>query len=199
MSNPALTLTDQEPVTLRVGDYELVISVRRVGGTSAGTEEFELVAPSTSPSIAPESFAGELTLAKQDQVLAATSVAQLERLELPFLNLFAERLRPVHGVWTPKARVIRAFRAGIAAHRRLQGVYCEFSSIDIPFRNSVYICLRGGADPEPFWTTSYNTYINRVRGSHSDFHGDSVSHAFPSRTEAEAYLAGSLQPWPQQL
>lgn len=203
-SEPAGT---EHSVTVRLGDLELTITARRVqpAGSSSSDGGFELVsataveAPEASVSTpSPEAFAGEVTLAVQERVLAATAVAQLESLVLPFLSFFSARLRPVHSIWTPRARIARAFRAGVSAQRRLSGIYCDSSALGLPLRNTIYICLRGGDNPEPFWTTSYSVYVGRVRGDRADFHQDSVSQAFPSRAEVEAYLVGACQPWPAQ-
>ena len=195
----------EHSVTVRLGDLELTITARRVpaAGPSSDDGGFELVSasaaevtegPESTPP--PEAFAGEVTFALQERALAAVTIHQLENFGAPFLSFFSDRLRPIHPTWTPRARIARAFRAGVAAQRRLSGVFCESASLALPLRNSIYICLRGGDNPEPFWTTSYTLYIGRVRGARSDFHRDSVSHAFPSKAEGEAYLVGACQPWP---
>ena len=70
----------------------------------------------------------------------------------------------------------------------------------IPFRNSIYICLRtSGNCTVGFWTASYAVYWARVRSNvANEFHPDSISHAFASRAEAEAYLRGARRIWPPQ-
>lgn len=62
MSVAPVALTDQQPVTLRLGDFELVISARRIGTAAAGNEGFELVQSSSPAYPSPESFGSELTL-----------------------------------------------------------------------------------------------------------------------------------------
>eukprot|EP00438_Fugacium_kawagutii_P019282 Skav217185 [mRNA] locus=scaffold557:16283:18744:+ [translate_table: standard] len=152
MSTPGPSGTEHS-VTVRLGDLELTITARRVqpAGSSSDDGGFELVSataaevverPASTPS--PEAFAGEVTFALQERVLAATTIPQLENLGIPFLTFFADRLRPVHQTWTPRARIARAFRAGIAAQRRLSGAFCDSTALPLPLKNSVYICLRGG-------------------------------------------------------
>ena len=49
------------------------------------------------------------------------------------------------------------------------------------------------------WTDDYITYRDQVQGRGGDLHGDSVSHAFASRAEAEAYIIGAQTAWPPML
>lgn len=126
------------------------------------------------------------------------SVPVTAALPLPFVGFLVTRLRSNDPVWGPQARIGRAFRAGVAARRRLDGIFCEVASATIPFRNSYCVCLRGPGGQPGFWTGNYSTYIERV-GSQSGFHEDSSSLPFPTQVEIEAYLVGTRRPWPQRV
>lgn len=105
--------------------------------------------------------------------------------------------------WTPSARIARAFAAGLAAEKRLEGIVHPHAAPGTPCRNSIYIALRAPFRPEGFWTPNYPTYIRLVeprdRTDRSDFDSGSVSHAFATRAEADAYLLGAARAWPPAL
>ncbi len=138
----------------------------------------------------------------EEQAILAVTPQQCAALELGFLAHLVARLRgqPSSG-WTPQARIGRAFRAGVLAGRRLRGEIRSERSPSLPvLRNSFYICLRGGYVEEPFWTSSYPTYVARVREREVDrFADESVSHAFPTQAESTAFLAGARSGWPREV
>lgn len=205
-----------ESVIVQIGGLELTISARRVGSQSSDSNGASSSTPATATvegNSAPtsETLAGfsdpfSITRAIEDEVIAAETPAALTAINLPFLTYLERRLKDcfADGVitWSAKARVVRAFRAGCLAFRRLTGEIAPETSPGVPLRNSFYICLREpGNDLRGFWTTSYSKYWNRLRAetnSH-EFHPDSLSHAFPSRSEAEAYLLGARRRWPPAL
>lgn len=191
-----------ESVTLRLANLEISISVRQIEGTPSLSTDFEVV--STAAEAAPADLVDSvvdpygITLDLEHRAIRAHSASELAGLRLTFLSHLAAKLRGQHRDWTPWARIGRAFRAGIIARRRLDGVFLEEASTNIPFRNTYYVVLRGRGNSHGFWTTSYEIYLTGVReigGSHS-FHPDTISHAFASHAEAEAYLAGARRPWP---
>lgn len=118
------------------------------------------------------------------------------RLTCPFWHLVG-RLRGSQGSWTPSARIARAFAAGLAAKKRLEGIVHPHAAPGTPCRNSIYIALRAPFRPEGFWTPNYPTYIRLVEPR--DFDSGSVSHAFATRAEADAYLLGAARAWPPAL
>lgn len=194
-----------ESVTLRLANLEITITARVTGGeVSSIAGGFELVSEPHTPAgrgLSGSSSHPDFDRALENRALSATTIRSLESLPLHFLDTFIGRLRPSGSEWTPKARLARAFQCGVAAGRRLAGEYSEFAAQSIPLRNTVYVVLRA-PELEPFWTASYSVYISAVgsrdpRGG-SDFHRDSVSHAFPSKAEAEGYCVGARQPWPQE-
>ena len=197
-----------ESVTLRLANLEITVSVRSVG-ESSGSEQahprLEVVSRGPAPNTAAPGafveaeegllpFSAELEAA----AFAARTPADLLALDLAFLNHLVPRLRGTDPVWNPRARIARAFHCGVVAGRRLGGEIVEGASPGLPFRNSFYICLRGPGNSVGFWTADFGKYINRVGTGRNSFHPDSVSHAFPSRAEGEAYLAGARVQWPAE-
>lgn len=131
--------------------------------------------------------------------LLANGPTDYSALPLDFLDHLLGRLRSSHREWTGKARVGRAFKAGVAARLRLSGELTDARVEGIPFRNSYYICLQSEAYPEGFWTCNYGIYIRSVSTGSGDFEPISISHSFATRAESEAYLVGSGRPWPIHL
>ena len=186
---------------------QLEISVRvsvrpraTTGGDSA--EPSELVVE-TSPVSVPDSLVHDpysISVELENQVLAASTPTELGTLNLPFLTYLERQLRGDHQQWTPRARLGRAFRAGVAAFRRLNGILTEESSLATPYRNSIYIILRAPSLPSGGWTGNYSIFITNCGGSAQQaFHSVTVCHAFATRAEGEAYLAGSRRRWPSLL
>ncbi len=155
------------------------------------------VAPGADP-LTSDPFGISIEL--EDRVLAADSVSELAVLVLPFLTHLERQLRGGDSQWTPRARLARAFRAGVAAFRRLNGIITEESSLATPYRNSIYIILRAPSLPSGGWTGNYSIFINRCGGSgHHSFDSSTVCHAFATRAEGEAYLCGARRRWPSLL
>lgn len=196
-----------EEITLRLAGLEITLSVRRTGGegpSSSTAHGFEIVESSASGT---GSYTGEpievieispVSREFEERVLRASSAGELEQLPLPFLDHLLPRLRAAHTIWTPKARLARAFRCGIAARRRADGIYCEASALGIPFRNCFYICLKVPSGEPAFWTNDYQLYLSKVRGP-AGLHPDSVSQAFASHCEVQAFLVGAQKQWPRRL
>ena len=59
------------------------------------------------------------------QLFHTTSAAELDQALPPYLDQFCSHRDLLHAdlVWTPRARLARAYRAGLAAHRVLQGLF----------------------------------------------------------------------------
>ena len=103
--------------------------------------------------------------------------------------------------WHPRARIGRALRAGISAGRVLNGDFDKQArSLAFPFKNTIYICLRCIRSEEGWWTDSYLVYIRCIEIPEPAETGGiqpySVSHAFPTLSEGEAFLRGARRPWP---
>ena len=196
------TLDIVDSVTVQLAGLEISITARRLPGSvpvSIGAASSTPTTPGHLTGVPGGAPTFPLTLGRA--ALAARSAAELRALELPFLDYLRPRLRGASPEWTPQARLARAFAAGFAAALRLEGETHSHSSLATSFRNSFYIALRSPRHPEGFWTPNYAFYIAEVGpGSPaSDFHHTSVSHAFPTRSEAEAYLIGAQRPWPPSL
>ena len=180
------------------------VSVRPRSSTTgeASAEPSEVVVEASSAA-GPESSIYDpysISIELEDQVLAASTSTELGALNLPFLTHLERQLRGGHPQWTPRSRLARAFRAGVAAYRRLNGILAEESSLATPYRNSIYLILRSPSLPSGGWTADYSIFISNCGGSGQQaFHGITVCHAFATRAEAEAYLVGSRRRWPSLL
>ena len=158
---------------------------------SADADDFILVpGPESSPS----------ARASDEAFLAASTPRSLGSLGLGPAQALVGQLRGADSAWTPAARIARALRAGIGARRKLDGSeHYVNGSPALGLQNRIYICLRSAQHPQGFWTNSSQQYLEGVRCPSGDRFGTSVSHAFASRAESEAYLLGAGQRWPPQL
>ncbi|CAL1141466.1 unnamed protein product, partial [Cladocopium goreaui] len=133
------------------------------------------------------------------ELVGACTPEQLLDLDLSPLESWVPRLSAC-GEWSPLARLGRGLRAGVAARIRLSGestAVCESPRLAV--QNRTYVVLRAAPPHASGWTTSYNIYVSKVRGSAGErFHRDSVSHAFASRAEASAYVLGAGCSWPPE-
>ena len=197
--------SDVESVTVRLAGLDITLTARRIGETTSVGVSAEVEGAETEPTHSPwvdtsldDPF--QISVELEQAAISARGPAELSALSLPFLAYLVPRLRSTTSAWTPVARLHRAFRAGVIAHRRLNGEVLEESSEGIPLRNSFYICLRTpGNCTIGFWTVGYAIYWSRVRSNATnEFHPDSISHSFPSRAEAEAYLRGARRRWPPE-
>lgn len=199
--------SEAETVTVLLAGLEITLSARRVppgsvpsGSVSISNGEGYTIGASAR-SVSPDFFEYfAIPRALERAVIRAETVELLSELHLPSLVPLAARLRGEHTIWTPSLRLARAFRAGVIARQRLSGIVLNETSLDIPFRNTIYVALRGADSSPGFVTTSYSTFATRtglVQGGR--FHDSSICHGFPTRTEVEAYLCGSQRRWPQEL
>lgn len=162
--------TEVQELTFQFQHLEISVQVRirpRAGSTVSSTPSVE-VAARTSPGVEPEEVAvvEQVPISREleEQVLGASLAPDLAAVPLPFLRYLEDRLRGGDSQWTPRARLARAFRAGVAAHRRLIGEFCESSSPGIPYRNSIYIILRCPNHPHGIWTLTIHCSFQTVEG-----------------------------------
>ena len=196
MSEPHSDFVDE--LTVHFAGLEITITARRTAAepASSATHGFEIVEPGEAATgLGAES---QVTPELEERALQADSIQALNSLPLPFLDHLLPRFRASHTTWTPKTRLARAFRAGVASRRRLDGIFCEVSVPSVPFRNCFYVCLRAPGGEPPFWTNDYQIYFSKVRGP-VGFHRDSISHAFASHCEVQAFLVGARKQWPRKL
>lgn len=117
----------------------------------------------------------------------------------PYLSL--SRGLSTAGLWSPVARIARAYRAGVFAGARLRDErdYIR-ASPPLPLRNRLYIVLRCAVYPQGFYTDRFSTFEAYVwRNRRGQLEPHCICHGFPSRSEVEAYLAGAQVGWPQEL
>ncbi len=196
-----------ESITVRLAQLEITISVRPLEPSrSVGDFEVVTTASEVGSLLATAELPGsprvgaQFSVALEEQAIRACSPAALAALPLGFLQHLRNQLRGTHQEWDSLARVGRAFRAGIIARRRFDGELREEVSLDIPYRNSFYVALRARGGAGGFWTCQLAIYRSLVgnRNHPTGFDPESISHAFPSRAEAAAYLAGARKPWPRE-
>ena len=140
------------------------------------------------------------------QLIHATSAEELSELLPSFLIQFCDHpdLIPFVHIWTSRARLARAFRAGVSAHRVLQGLFdkqvCP-PGFSVRVRNQVYVVARCRQFPGGFLhqRVEYGIYCDQLVVDGSLEEG-SVSHAFPSLVEAEVFPRRcQFQRWPPEL
>ena len=204
-----------ESITLRLGNLELTLTARPIPGASGASSvgSFELVEHTSGAGVVERTLnhaSSRLSIEDQPDegdslrtlALQAEGPTALSQLPLNHLSYLLGKLRGADKLWTPAARIGRAFKAGCVSRIRLGGGLSSISSEGIPFRNSYYIVLRGADNSPGFWTNSYTTYITRIGvvvGGVHGLHPDSISHAWATHAESEAYLAGAGLPWPRKL
>ena len=203
---PSFSASDSvEEVTIWLGELTIDIKVSRAsstGGDSAQPSQPE-VAVSAGRGVP---LSGALLEVPSGVVAAALGAQTSEQFaELPLGDLWklANKLRGTDPSWTPRARIGRAFKAGAIAALRLEGQITELTVPSIPYKNSIYVILRGPHLPSGGWTPDFKKYLQAVQpdiqGRRNDFHPDSVPHAFATQAEAEAFLAGAGKQWPHLL
>ncbi len=202
---PSSTSDSVEEVTIRSGDLTIDIRVARAASTVGEASppvqpQVEVIGSQAASSTGAflEVPAGVIASA-----LSAQTSEQFSELPLGDVWKLANKLRGTDPSWTPRARIGRAFKAGAVAALRLEGQITELTVPSIPYKNSIYVVLRGPQLPQGGWTPDFKKYLRAVQpdfpGSRNDFHPDSVSHGFATQAEAEAFLAGAGKQWPHLL
>ena len=199
-----------EEVTVQLGNLEITLKVRQLGGrsTASSSAGFELVsagggsvAADLPIAASPTSEAAVATTSPslEERALLATGPASFAALPLDFLDHLKKRLSAADRSWVPAARIGRAYRAGLVARKHLDGEYCDLCSPSLPLKNTIYVVLRTPGFLTGFWTADFSVYQRLVINcpqTKNGFQPTSVSHAFPSRAEADAFLEGARCPWP---
>eukprot|EP00913_Durusdinium_trenchii_P020938 g19674.t1 len=158
-------------------------SATQAGRGSAQSETWELVTP-TSPAPWTEDWEAAL--------VAAVTPEAILQLDLSPVRHLLSRIRTTSNGWTPLARLGRALRAGIQARQKLDTGYSHpgsTSAVTLPTK--VYLVLQPAPGGQTGWTEDFHTFARQVREPNTNLHPHSVSHGFPSRAEADAYLLWS--------
>eukprot|EP00435_Cladocopium_sp_Y103_P076017 s103_g73.t1 len=104
----------------------------------------------------------ELDSAFERAILKVRTAEEIEALVPDFLLPLGNHnsLDSFHSSWNQAARIGRALRAVISAHRVLTGQFPkQAKSPSLPFRNEIYMCLRCIRSDEGWWTRSYNLFF----------------------------------------
>ena len=132
-------------------------------------------------------------------MLEASTASEILAVDLHCVEYLQRYLSAEVTGWTSLARLGRALRAGLAARNKLDGAGTFERSPDIGLSNRIYVILRGTPGAEPCIYHSARVYYQTVRLPRANqFHPRNVSHAFPSRVEAEAYVLGAQALWPPE-
>ena len=109
-------------------------------------------------------------------------------------------IQQLHPDWTPEARLTRALRAGVSALRVARGLFPkQAASPSLPFNNQIYVVVRSRQFPLGWFTWSYDLYARQILPD-GEFEEGSISHSFPSATEAEVFLRGcEFTRWPLEM
>ena len=207
MGQPSASSVDE--LTIALGDLEVTVRRRQGADRRASSPEdegFELVADvgSAEPDrsiLAPvDSGAATAEPDLEARILQASTAAQLGEFDIAALRPLVRRLRSANVEWTAQARIVRAFRAGLAAKNKLAGRWGVSAppSPEVPYAVRYYVVLRGRRGSAPFWTYNRQRFFEKVGAS--DGRGIAygvVCQGLPSQAEADAFLLGAEQPWPE--
>ena len=192
----------------------LTITVRSSGGAgapsttaspprgarpSSSSSDFSVVSESISARVPVAGPPAQLK--RWTFVLDITAPSALAELDLGRHWELARGLGADQG-WSARARVGRAFRAGVGALVVLEGLHrYQPSSPPLPtLRNRFYVCVRCSRYPDGFITQSATTFFRLVAGPNNQrFEESSISHAFPSWSEVGAFFAALDTEWPPVL
>ena len=142
-----------EEITLRIGNLELQITARVVDSAGASTTSlsgFEIVrgtvqGASNRPG-GPIPDLVDCPLISQNlesSLLSSSTPEQLGKFTLPWLEPLVSKLNQVDCEYSNRARIVRAYRAGVAAHRRLLGyVSAHHCSPSISLPSTYFVILR---------------------------------------------------------
>ena len=92
--------------------------------------------------------------------------------------------------WTPAARISRAWQAGLAARRQLQGLDIS-PTLGLPLENRIYVILRAPNPGAPTWCKTWRRASELVGSLPL---APSVHHGFPSQAEGTAYCVAAGLP-----
>lgn len=190
-----------EELVLRLGDLSVTVRRTSSSASSGHSPSGASLAGSLTPGPA-EAFSAvpPWTAEWRREILLALTPERLEQVALGPASYLQHRLRAASGAWTARARIARALRAGVSAGDALAETNrAVIGSPPLDIKNQIYVVLRGAPGHQPGWTISIRVYRSHVVSDPAEgFHIQSVSHAFPSRSEAEAFVIGARVQWPEE-
>ena len=135
------------------------------------------------------------------ELLVAKDIPALDRLFPGFLDPYLRHpdLQSNHSEWTARVRAVRALRAGVSARRVWLGEFHrQAASLGCPFDNHFYVVLQTRGRARPFFTASYEVYVEFVI-EQGEFVPESISHGFATLAEVEIFCRGAQIQWPQEI
>ena len=184
-----------ERVTLRLAG--LTIDISRDAASSSSLGSFEVVdlpgarTKKTGP-IEGSEAAPATPVSLTDRLVNCTTAAELGSVDI---GAFAEQARGLSATaeWTARGRAARALLAGVHAAKKLSGEIAAVPrTLPLSLSNRFYVCFRCSKFPEGFVTESFKVYkasCFNSRGTGPE--AGSVSHGFPSKTEALLFCQGA--------
>ena len=183
---------EEDEVSQSIQFQGLNISVR--GSASSSVDFVQRIAAASSP---PASIISSAPPASSFSLPGTTASGRETRADIlasfpacpPHLLRAASRLQASSSRYSGEQRVQRAWTAGnwaLAVLRERVGSPNRSPTIELPNRH--YVVLRGpGIDSPTFFETSRELFraVGHLEGS------DTICHGFPTKLEAEVYVAGS--------
>lgn len=202
-----------DQLTVNIGELEITVRRNRTASSGSSPSGPSLAGPrATAATAAPAGLAESPTgsawsVVGRDRpapwtreweadLFSASDQASILAVDLQPVEHLATRLSSSATTRTPLARLGRALRAGLGARYVLRGEAASCTSPDTGLRSRIFVVLRGAPGFEPCHTESAEVYFKVVHGGGSSFHRESVSHAFATRAEADAYIIGAGERWP---
>ena len=200
-----------DELSLRFAGLNIRISRARSSSPSPSAGSFELVdntsgentsgaRASTGPLAGTSVPAAEFAAPTPGSLLLLDSATALNAIDLGIFEHFARSIGSA-GDWTAQGRIARAVRAGHSAAKKLSGEErYQATSPRLPVSNRWYVVLRCRSHPDGFATQSFKTYQDLCfdSGRRSPEAG-SVSHAFASLAEGQAFAQAAGRRWPLVL
>ena len=164
---------------------------------SHSDSEFSVVGELPPQYRMPTELVGSVTKDEQTRILAATTAQTLHNLCPIFIAIHETKIDSV-GDWTPRARLARAFRAGLSVRWQRRDQRCPLvESAIIETRRSpvCYVILKCSRYPGPVWAHSLKKYREVLQQPDRTLEPNSYSHSFLSTLEGQVYLEAAGYSW----
>lgn len=170
-------------------------------GSDASDSEFSVVGSvggnRNSYEQVPSEAIGQVTKDDQTRILAATTAQTLHALCPVFIAIDESKLDAI-GDWTSRARLARAFRAGVSVRwQRRDRRCCLVDSPPIEARRSpvCYVILKCQRYAAPIWVSTLRKYREILLQGDRTLEPHSISHSFLSVLEGSVYLEAAGFSW----
>ena len=165
--------------------------------TDQSDSEFSVVGELPPQYRMPTEVVGSVTKDEQTRILAATTAQTLHNLCPIYIAIHESKIDSI-GDWTPRARLARAFRAGLSVRWQRRDRRCPLlDSASIETRRSpvCYVILKCRRYPGPVWTHTLKKYREVLQQPDRTLEPSSYSHSFLSTLEGQVYLEAAGYSW----